>query len=413
MSMRFFIAGASTLATLAFSIGAGAEGLTLISGSGVFCTGVSANGSVVGGNDAVQYFYYTPSTGPVAIGGIAPGSQGAGGNCEVSHDGMKLSGGFIDPISSKAQASIYSLVDLEWHPCGSMGSSCDITATSAWSISGDGNRIVGLGYPVFCDARGCSWTSSGGYVNLGTTQLQKPTRANDCDLDGNVIVGWQDLYTGFRQGAVWINGVQTLVKTSTNVPLGEASACSDDGSVVVGIGASGNNFEAWKWTAATGAVSLGVSPDPGTRTYATDISADGTRVVCFSRIGPPATSGEGYLWTQADGFKSIELIALEAGLTIPSDVRFALPLGISADGYTIVGACRTGSGDAGFILDLPRPAACSGDLDGDGSVGGVDLATLLSGWGGCTASCPADTNGDGVVDGLDLATVLSAWGPCP
>ncbi len=49
----------------------------------------------------------------------------------------------------------------------------------------------------------------------------------------------------------------------------------------------------------------------------------------------------------------------------------------------------------------------AGDINGDGSVDGADLAALLSGWGG---RGPADLDGSGVVDGLDLATLLSNWG---
>lgn len=52
---------------------------------------------------------------------------------------------------------------------------------------------------------------------------------------------------------------------------------------------------------------------------------------------------------------------------------------------------------------------CSGDYDGDGSVGGGDLATLLSSWGAASG----DLDGDGIVGGSDLATLLSNWGACP
>ncbi len=49
-----------------------------------------------------------------------------------------------------------------------------------------------------------------------------------------------------------------------------------------------------------------------------------------------------------------------------------------------------------------------GDLDGDGVVGGADLALLLGAWGG---SGPlGDLDGDGVVGGADLAVLLGAWG---
>ena len=57
----------------------------------------------------------------------------------------------------------------------------------------------------------------------------------------------------------------------------------------------------------------------------------------------------------------------------------------------------------GFDCTSPRPA----DINGDGSVNGTDLATLLSQWGGPGS---ADINGDGVVSGEDLTVLLSDWG---
>lgn len=48
-----------------------------------------------------------------------------------------------------------------------------------------------------------------------------------------------------------------------------------------------------------------------------------------------------------------------------------------------------------------------GDIDGDGSVGNVDLAILLGAWG--TSGGPADLDGDGTVGNTDLAILLGAW----
>jgi len=53
--------------------------------------------------------------------------------------------------------------------------------------------------------------------------------------------------------------------------------------------------------------------------------------------------------------------------------------------------------------DAGNPA----DLDGDGTVGGADLAVLLAAWG---QPGPADLDGDGTVGGADLALLLAAWG---
>ncbi len=54
-----------------------------------------------------------------------------------------------------------------------------------------------------------------------------------------------------------------------------------------------------------------------------------------------------------------------------------------------------------------------GDLDGDGTVGILDLLILLSAWGPCPdppEECPADLDLDGSVGILDLLTLLANWG---
>jgi len=56
---------------------------------------------------------------------------------------------------------------------------------------------------------------------------------------------------------------------------------------------------------------------------------------------------------------------------------------------------------------------CAGDVDGNGTVNGVDLAAVLTAWGTDGAKYPgSDTNRDGLVEGGDLAQVLSDWGAC-
>lgn len=47
------------------------------------------------------------------------------------------------------------------------------------------------------------------------------------------------------------------------------------------------------------------------------------------------------------------------------------------------------------------------DVNGDGSVNGLDLTIILSNWSG---SGQGDINGDGVVNGIDLSAVLASWG---
>jgi len=67
--------------------------------------------------------------------------------------------------------------------------------------------------------------------------------------------------------------------------------------------------------------------------------------------------------------------------------------------------------DPGFLCVESSDLGRLGDINRDGVVNGVDLATILGAWGTCGAgSCPADIDRDGLVNGVDLAVVLSNWG---
>ena len=64
-----------------------------------------------------------------------------------------------------------------------------------------------------------------------------------------------------------------------------------------------------------------------------------------------------------------------------------------------------------LIIEYPadQPEPCPADVNGDGSVGGGDLAILLGQW---LDSGSCDFNDDGVVSGPDLSVLLAAWGSC-
>jgi formylglycine-generating enzyme required for sulfatase activity len=64
---------------------------------------------------------------------------------------------------------------------------------------------------------------------------------------------------------------------------------------------------------------------------------------------------------------------------------------------------------ATIVAPALAQSACDADVDGNGTVGATDLASLLSAWGPCT-SCAADINDSGAVDAADIAALLSLWG---
>ena len=59
------------------------------------------------------------------------------------------------------------------------------------------------------------------------------------------------------------------------------------------------------------------------------------------------------------------------------------------------------------IEGTPGLPAASPDINGDGTVNGIDLSELLAAW--ATATAAADLNGDGTVSGIDLTALLAAW----
>ncbi len=70
------------------------------------------------------------------------------------------------------------------------------------------------------------------------------------------------------------------------------------------------------------------------------------------------------------------------------------------------------SGEASFDLTFEAADACPADLDGNGTVGILDLLALLAAWG-TDPGGPPDFDLDGTVGILDLLTLLANWGPCP
>jgi hypothetical protein len=406
---------ASLLVACGHALAGGATGsFTLLGPAGLTPSDASADGSVVVGYNQSSFWYWTAAQGLVPIGGISPSSGGAG-SAGVSDDGTRMGYTVINPDTGKTEGAFYDIESGRTVRIGNFGFSCDLSATSCWGVSGDGSSMVGLGWHNQCAARAYRFNPAAGLVDLGSTVAGSPSRANACNQDARVIAGWQDTASGTRQGAVWRDGVQRLITTASGAALGEAGAVSADGTWVIGQGSSVNGFRGWRWSEATGAIDLPPTPIPSlTRTFPTAISADGSRVLLFYRTQfPPSTGGEGYLWINGT-LVSLEVLAADNGIAIPAGTRMALPLGMSRDGYTIVGSARTSAGVQGFVLDLPRPApSCPADLNGDGTVDGFDLGLLLGAWGACPGTpCTGDVNADGAVDGFDLGLLLGAWGAC-
>lgn len=403
MTRAFPIAAVAVLGVTVGTCFAGGSYVEI--GANVTPYAANTNGTVVAGYDSVSYFVYTSDGGYQPIGGSPP-ADNAGGAPSLSGDGIRVGGTSLNPVTNLTEMSYYDRATSTWVICGNLGANSGTSTSSGWGISRDGRTVVGLGWVTAGNAHGCYWREGAGMTSLGSTVTGRSTRVNGTNADGTVFVGWQDSSSGFRQGCRWIGSTQTLI-SGPGGPMGEASGCSADGSVVVGNGVSGNSFQAWRWTSAGGVVNIGPPPTSGWRGAAVAISDDGQTIVGFYRPFPaPATFGRGFIWTASDGMRDLTDLAISQRISIPTGTILALPLDLSGDGRTIVGQARSSSGAVnGFVLRLEGPAIPA-DLNGDGRVDGLDLAVLLANWGGSGAG---DIDQSGVVNGNDLTAMLAAW----
>ena len=122
-------------------------------------------------------------------------------------------------------------------------------------------------------------------------------------------------------------------------PESMAHALSADGSVVVGrsdLNAPASH--AFRWTAATGMVDLGVLPGANDSS-ARGVSANGQVVVGFSN---PGSVFRAFRWTQAGGMINLG--------TLGGD--YSMANAVSADGSVVVGGASTGANQVRARLPL-------------------------------------------------------------
>jgi uncharacterized membrane protein len=385
-----------------------ADGVFYNLGPGQAASGLSYDGSMAAGTNFAEYFVWTADGGIVGIGGQVAGN-GVGGQAKMSDDGMRVSGTDLSPASGLFEMSYYDVAKGGWTHLGGIGAVCTTGAgpdetSSGWGISNDGSSVVGLGWFEFCGpAHGIQWFESSGMTNdLGSTVVDRSSRANAANMDGSVVVGWQDDISGFRQAAVWDGGVQSVITTMSGDPVSEATDVDASGDWVVGIASFATADEAWRWSAATGVEQLGMDC-PGCffpRGFATAVSNDGSVVVGFNRgLGGPPTSGVGFIWTEETGMVRLNDYLVDAGVDTQG-FNFSLPLAISGDGRTIAG------------LGLPEGVP----FGGDGFVVTIfpEVETLAAAFDIKPGSCPNPLNigSNGVLptavlwtDELDVAMI--------
>ena len=393
---------------------AGDEGVYFERISSGLANGVSGDGSIVVGQNNSGAFIWTLQ-GVTDIGesdAIAASANGSRIIGDTSSGGGNSAGRYEGGV---------------WTIFGGLGrSGCDSSLSSAYDISADGQRCVGLGWDG-CSASGFLWSAAEGMFELPRLGSSS-TRANTISGDGVVIGGWDQASNGSRRAAVWYENSKTgmwdeflpLEGTLGNTAgYGEVSGCNGDGSILVGSanGSGNSNSGAFVIREGEGFELLGLLPPLASPVTggALDISADGEIVVGFQREGfGGGQSFRATIWTPESGYVDLKEYLNDLGAGISEAFTLAAAQSISDDGRVI---CGWGYEDAFFfqeawVIVLPSDdVPCPADLNGDGMVGGADLGLLLAAWG--TADPAADLDGSGSIDGGDLGLLLSAWGLCP
>jgi uncharacterized membrane protein len=291
-------------------------------------TAMSDDASIVVGTGVfgIPNLYYTEAGGVVVIGdGCFSGLPA------ISGDGGTILGCHVDANGNENAARWLGGTD--WLDLGSEAGAvpCGDLLSGAWGLNQDGSLGVGLLWRATeCQANAGTWDLINGGPAMVLPQLVdgRSTRANAVNADGTVIVGWQDLETGLRVAAKWVNGAAELIRAKNGGYLGEAHAVSADGTAIVGGGYKFGN-DAWIWQEGHGVEAIGGIAGHG-RLVALDVS-DSRRVVGFSG------NNHAFVWEKRSGVKDLASFLKSRGAVIPDGWTLNVASLISADGNTIYG----------------------------------------------------------------------------
>ncbi len=326
----------------------GYEWIASVPGSTVQPSAMSADGSIVVGNFLT---YFTPPSGPggyvsngfvwtdgIGFDDVQPEtgwySLSIG---DVSSDGSIyvgiLSGGNATQ-GYRANATSGQLDFLGFLPGG--------TVSRATGVSGDGNVVAGWGN-TSSGYRAFRWTYdpvdlSGSMQELGTLGGAS-SFANGISRDGDVVVGNAQDASGLGIAAYWVdNGPATAIGVLQGGDESTASAANADGSVIVGQSDAASGTHAFRYAVAT-ATMQDLGTLGGIYSEALGVSDDGAVVI--GRSGRSDGTSSGFRWSEATGTISVDDWLRQSGVTLATDVTDDASA-VSADGTIIAGTLRDG-----------------------------------------------------------------------
>lgn len=315
-------------------------------------TDLSNNGVAVGNAGGVVHFKWTIEDGPSVIGEIGGEDDYIAGNTTVSSDGKLISGTMTNPDTGNDELAVYDNSTSGWKFLGGKD-------TSSWGMSSNGETIVGMKFLSAAQAVPIAWSKTGEIKEYASSVSGRSARANSVNLDGSVIVGWQDALNGFRKGVYWKNGVQEYIKNSSGDLVGEAFAVTADGNTIVGF----NEPEAYIYNVTTKAYIEVAHEDPDYNTSIVGISDDGNVAVGYWKPWfATNTDGEGFIWFKDRGVVKIDDYVKEVGYDAKG-FTFVLPTGISPNGEYIggIGINWDEMELKGFVIKMPKLSTTEND----------------------------------------------------
>ncbi|MDC0145253.1 hypothetical protein OAI93_01495 [bacterium] len=335
---------------------------------------------VVGTNFASQAVIWTELEGVNII--------GDGEFWGISDDG-KIAGSLFN-IEGKEEAVIWDNGTITFLGNIPNGNSCDSFYSSGLDISSDGSTVVGMGWKN-CSVEAFYWNNQNNdIVSLGSFNGNN-TKAQAVNANGAIIGGWAESNSGTRQSCIWdINGNTTLIGSlSPWSNAGEVTAFTEDGSKIVGFGAStgGNDTEAYLAIENSNIISgynmigLGIPSNFATfnQSWAFDISEN--NVVVGQYLYSGTNNWRACIWnedlgTMMDFKQYLELLGVSP---IPS-LTFLKAHSISNDGKIIAGTAQESNGNwTGFIIDLEDELnnQMMGDLNNDEIINIQDIIIMI------------------------------------
>jgi uncharacterized membrane protein len=341
------------------SVSAASDFYSFNSGWGTSVFNITPDGMVAVGVSDGAVFRWTPSGGAAMI---SPADWLNTFTAGVSNDGNTIVSSMINPSNNQQEAAVWR-AHQGWSFLGGLTAGVEGNLSTAYDVSGDATKIVGLGWHTNWRAEGFLWQDSSGMSGLGRPENMS-SRASRISRDGSLIIGWyENNDTGERRPARWVNGgAVDLYMGETAV--GETLGTNSDGSILVGehwvdgVGSRGYFYD------SIGVHDFGLLPGHennfSPRSLANGVSDDSI-VVGYSGGDPFwGDQEEAFVWTLDSGMVTAASYLLGKGISVPSHLKLTSATSISADGKTIGGQAfnmNTNFNEAWVATSVPEPGS--------------------------------------------------------